>query len=360
MLFPLLTNIVVPAKNRRLRARHLAVLAAMLTWAPGVGAQSYNPNMGINSAGGIVSPAAGVLTPATSTVTMGGQPANLRLTGYQGSVVKYQVDTGSGFQDMSVGFDQYEIKGTTQFRAVVLTLNGLLLYSTIATVYVKAAEEQPKAVFENRQDTFAPALALKISPLAVLDPIASTLLYSAEYRFSARLGLEASYGQQFTALRPTTLGLIDGRNDYTYSKYKLELRRYLEPRTRNPNQETYVGFQSFFIPQRYTRYGQNFYQDGRYVTYDRAFVQKDVLGFGVKVGSQWHVRTHWLVDVALGLGGRYVETRYDMLNQRKANEVGKSQANIFNQIETPGSRGAIDFELGFKVGYVLSFLHGAR
>jgi hypothetical protein len=363
MQLVLLFQINVLVEVCRLRARHLAVLAALLAWAPRVGAQSPIPNMSINPNGNIVSQAAGLLTPTTSTVTLGAKPANLKLTGFQGTVVKFQVDTGSGFQDMGVGLDQFEIKGTTKFRAVVLTLNGLLLYSTIATVYVQAPDAEGvkvKATFENRQDTFAPAVALRISPLAALDPITSTLLYSAEYRFSPHIGLEASYGQQFSRLRLTTLGLIDGRYDYTYSKYKLELRRYLEPRTRNPNQETYVAFQSFFIPQRYTRYGQNFYSKGQDVTYDRAFVEKDVLGIGVKVGSQWHVHTHWLIDVGLGLGGRYVDTRYTMLNQRRAIDVAKSQANIFNQIEKPGTRGAIDFELVFKVGYSLPFHHKPR
>ncbi len=210
-------------------------------------------------------------------------------------------------------------------------------------------------VYENRQASFAPALALKFSPLATQDPMASTLLGGIEYRVSPRFGVEASYGHQYTALRLSTLGLIDGRNDYKYSKFKLELRRYLEPRTKNPNQETFFSLQTFVTPQRYTRYGNNFYRYGRYVTYDRAFVEKDIAGFNLKLGSQWHVYTNWLIETAIGVGARYVDTRYDMLNERKASELGKSQSNMFNQIEKPGTKANIDFELAFKIGYILPF-----
>lgn len=301
--------------------------------------------------------AGGKLSPASSTVVVGSQ-VSLSLTGYNGIVIGFQYDTGNGFVDLDENTLKTmfsELRVTTRFRAMVRVLSGAVVYSSVATVNVLDVPADTVLPLDDRRASFAPAMALKFSPLATLDPIASTLLVGAEYRITPIYGVEASYGRQFEALQLATLGLTKGRFDYQYSKYRLELRRYLQPRTRNPNQETYFAVQGFFMPQRYTRYGNNFYRDGRYVTYDRAFVEKDVAVLGVKAGSQWHLRTHWLIEAGMGVGLRYVDTRYDMLNERKLNNGSQAQANYFNQIEKPGTIGTLDVELVFKVGYLFLF-----
>lgn len=326
------------------------LLLILLTTCPDVYAQN-----GLQT----VEAAGGVLSPATSTVVAGAKAGSLTLSGYHGTLIKFQADTGVGFVDLTESLDYFEVRVNTRFRAVVMATNGVLMYSTVATIYVQeasanpAADAQMREAYEKRQASFARSLALKISPLATQDPIAPTLMVGLEYRLNSEYGLEASYGHQFTALRLAALGLTNGRYDYQYTKYKLELRRYLSPRTKNPNQETYVAGQFFFTPQRYTRYGNNFYRDGRYVTYDRAFVEKDVVGFCLKVGSLWHVGQRWQLEAGLGGGFRYVDVRYDMLNERKVNSASVSQANMFNQIESPGTRINLDVEVVGKIGYVL-------
>ena len=340
---------VVTVFLERRHPRSLLVVFALLA---GTLAARAQPNQII-----ITDLAGGKLSPASSTVVVGGQVA-LTLTGYNGVVVGYQYDAGNGFVDLddtSLSAMFHELRVTTRFRALVRVLNGAVVPSSVATVYVVDAPADATRPVEDRRASFAPALALKFSPLATQDPIASTLLVGVEYRPVPRYGVEASYGRQFDGLQLATLGLTKGRFDYRYSKYKLELRRYLEPRTRNPNQETYFAVQGIFMPQRYTRYGNNFYRAGRYVTYDRAFVEKDVTGLGIKAGSLWHLRTHWLVEAGVGLGLRYVDTRYEMLNERKLSNGGEAQANYFNQIEKPGTIGTLDVELVFKVGYLFTF-----
>ena len=327
----------------------LLILFALLTGTPTARAQ---PAQII-----ITDLAGGKLSPVSSTVVVGSK-VSLALTGYNGIVVGYEYDTGNGFMnlsDTSLNTMFHELRVTTRFRALVRVLSGAVVPSSVATVYVVDAPADVTRPFENRQASFAPALALKFSPLTTQDPIAPTLLVGVEYRLTPHYGVEASYGRQFDDLQLTTLGLTKGRFDYRYSKYRLELRRYLQPRTRNPNQETYFAVQGLFLPQRYTRYGNNFYRNGRYVTYDRAFVEKDVAVLGVKAGSLWHLRTHWLVEAGVGVGLRYVDTRYDMLNVRKLNNGSEAQANYFNQIEKPGTIGTLDVELVFKVGYLFLF-----
>lgn len=305
--------------------------------------------------------AGGTLSPAASTVTAGTNSGTLILRGFYGTILRYQADTGQGFVDVGGPGRSYTFSGlltTTRFRAVVQTASLVVVASSIAVVTVVPQDGNASIIdtlVARRQARNAPALAVKFSPLATQDPSASTLLLGLEYRPSPRFGLEASYGQQFTALRITTLGLLADRYDYRYQKFKLELRRYLAPHGKNPNQETYFSVQAFFTPERYTRYGNNYYRDATYYTYDRNFVSKDISGIDLKVGSVWHLGSCWLLEAGLGLGGRFVATRYDLLNERRATNFTAKQVSPFNQIEVPGNKASIDVELAFKVGYVFPF-----
>ena len=305
--------------------------------------------------------AGGTLSPAAITVTAGTNAGTLILQGFYGTILRYQADTGQGFVDVGGPGRSYTFSGlltTTRFRAVVQTTSLVVVASSIAVVTVVPADgttEPADKLKPSRQVSLAPALAVKFSPLATQDPSASTLLVGLEYRPNPRIGLEASYGQQFTALRITTLGLLADRYDYHYQKFKLELRRYLPARAKNPHQETYFSVQAFFTPERYTRYGNNYYRNAAYYTYDRNFVSKDISGIDLKIGSVWHVGSNWLLEGGMGLGGRFVVTQYDMLNEHRATNFTAKQVNPFNQIEEPGNKASIDVELVFKVGYVIPF-----
>ncbi|GAA4034550.1 hypothetical protein GCM10022409_18690 [Hymenobacter glaciei] len=315
--------------------------------------------------------AGGSLSPAATTVTAGRNSGTLSLQGVSGTVLMYQADTGVGFEYAGGPGRTYtfrDLRTTTRFRAVVQTAIDAVVTSSVAVVtVVEAVVEAPVAVvdsatervnqlaIEKRRAGYAPAVSLKFSPLATQDPITSALLLGVEYRPSARYGVEGSYGQQFTGLRITTLGLLYGRYDFAYRKLKLEVRRYLVPRLKHKNQETYLGVQVFYTPQRYTRYADNYFHDLEYYTYDRNFVTKDVFGLGMKAGSVWHLGERWQIEAGLGLGGRYVTTQYDLLNERRVVNFLTKKQEPLNQIEEPGSKGSIDVELVFKVGYVFPF-----
>lgn len=343
-----------PAANPHYRLKYAVLLLVLLAFPLSLRAQRLQE-------------AGGILTPAFQKVVPGNNSGTLVLGGFYGTILRYQADNGRGFVDVGgpgPGYMFSNLKKTTRFRAVVQTPSLVVVTSTIATVEVMLPDTAttkpvPPVVFENRQASFAPALALKLSPLAALDPGASALLGGIEYRISPRYGLEASFGQAFSGLCITTLGLTKNRFDYTYQKYKLELRRYLLPRTKNPNQEIYLSVQGAFMPQRYTRYGNNFYRDGRDISYDRAYVTKDVAGLNLKMGSMWHLWSSWLVEAGVGAGGRYVTTKYDMLNERRASNFTAQQSDPFNRIEEPGTKISIDMELVFKVGYVFPLHHTA-
>ncbi|GAC1587628.1 MAG: hypothetical protein NVS3B25_03710 [Hymenobacter sp.] len=87
-------------------------------------------------------PEGGTLSPATSTVCAGINSGTLTLSGYAGTIVKYQVDNGSGYNDVALTTPTYtyqNLQTTTTFRAIVSTSTGVLVASTVATVTVNSA-----------------------------------------------------------------------------------------------------------------------------------------------------------------------------------------------------------------------------
>ena len=107
-------------------------------WLPGqVLAQSPGPD-------------GGTLGPATSTVCAGFNSGTLTLTGYTGSILKYQANSGSGFVDLANTAPTYTFSNltqTTSFRAVVQNGANAPVTSTVATVTVN----QPPTATINSQ-----------------------------------------------------------------------------------------------------------------------------------------------------------------------------------------------------------------
>ena len=107
-------------------------------WLPGqVLAQSPGPD-------------GGTLSPATSTVCSGFNSGTLTLTGYTGSILKYQANSGSGYVDIANTSPTYTFSNltqTTSFRAVVQNGTNAAVTSTVATVTVN----QPPTATINSQ-----------------------------------------------------------------------------------------------------------------------------------------------------------------------------------------------------------------
>ncbi|KAA9325363.1 T9SS type A sorting domain-containing protein [Hymenobacter busanensis] len=83
-------------------------------------------------------PEGGTLSGST-TVCSGTNSGTLTLSGYTGTIVKYQINTGSGFQDVSgtsTTFQYTNVATTTSYRAVVLTPDSRQVASTEAVVTV--------------------------------------------------------------------------------------------------------------------------------------------------------------------------------------------------------------------------------
>ncbi len=102
------------------------LLLALVSWAFGTRAQSPGPD-------------GGTLSPATSTVCAGPNSGTLTLTGYTGTILKYQANTGNGYFDVAGTAPTYtftNLPGTTSFRAVVQNGTNTPVASTVATVTV--------------------------------------------------------------------------------------------------------------------------------------------------------------------------------------------------------------------------------
>ncbi|GAA3968694.1 T9SS type A sorting domain-containing protein [Hymenobacter antarcticus] len=113
------------------------LLFLLMGLAPGAYAQSPGPD-------------GGTLSPATSTVCSGFNSGTLTLTGYTGSIVKYQANSGSGYVDIANTAPTYtfsNLQTTTSFRAVVQNGANAPVTSTVATVTVN----QPPTATINSQ-----------------------------------------------------------------------------------------------------------------------------------------------------------------------------------------------------------------
>jgi hypothetical protein len=197
------------------------------------------------------------------------------------------------------------------------------------------------------------AVALKFSPLAAFDPTTSNLQAAAEWRFSPRYAIEVAYGAPFSALRIGGHDLLANRSDYKYRKYKVEFRRYLRADSAQPNRNIVLALQPFYIPQSYVRYNGFYQREGAFTGYDKAVVEKNVMGLAFKLGCVWRYGQHWLVEANGGVGARYMNVKYEMENPRPPANVTVRQANMFNQAERPGWLVNMHMEFGVKVGYML-------
>lgn len=84
-------------------------------------------------------PDGGTLSPATSTVCAGSNTGTLTLTGYTGTIVKYQSNSGNGYVDIANTTPTYtfsNLPGTVSFRVVVQNGTNVPVASSVATVTV--------------------------------------------------------------------------------------------------------------------------------------------------------------------------------------------------------------------------------
>ena len=95
-------------------------------------------------------PDGGTLSPTTSAVCLGFNSGTLTLTGYNGTIIKYQANSGSGYVDIANTTTSYifsNLSQTTSFRVVVQSPTAGLVASTVATVTVN----QPPTATINSQ-----------------------------------------------------------------------------------------------------------------------------------------------------------------------------------------------------------------
>ena len=84
-------------------------------------------------------PDGGALSPATSTVCAGSNAGTLTLSGYTGTIVKYQSNSGNGYVDIANTTPTYtfsNLPGTISFRVIVQNGTNAPVASSVATVTV--------------------------------------------------------------------------------------------------------------------------------------------------------------------------------------------------------------------------------
>lgn len=192
-------------------------------------------------------------------------------------------------------------------------------------------------------------LLLKLAPLTLLDPSTSALMLGLEFRPVPRVGLELDYGFQFRPLQLFDWNL--NKTNLRYHKFKLEGRYYI-PRTKR--KQWYLAAEAFYVPQSYT-VGRGTYQRGdEQRAYDQAHIEREVGGGALKAGQMRRLGQRFWLDMALGLGVRAREVRYETQNERTANPLFDSpNQNFLAATPDPGRHTRVAPAAAFRLAYSL-------
>lgn len=192
-------------------------------------------------------------------------------------------------------------------------------------------------------------LLLKLAPLTLLDPSTSALMLGLEFRPVPRLGIEVDYGFRFRPVQ--LLDWNQNKENLRYQKFKLESRYYI-PRTERT--QWYVAAEVFYVPQRYDLQRGTYERGDERRAYDRAHIEREVRGAALKAGQIRRLGQRFWLDMALGLGVRQREVRYETQNERTADPLFDApNQNFLAATPDPGRRTRPAPAAALRLGYTL-------
>lgn len=224
----------------------------------------------------------------------------------------------------------------------LLAAAGLAL-STSALAQSRLAGPPPSRQLHSER------LLIKTSPLTLLDPSTSVLMLGLEFRPVPRIGLELDYGFKFTPLQ--LFYWNQNKANIRYQKFKLEGRYYIP---RSERQQWYVAAEAFYVPQSYDLKSGTYERGDERRAYDQAHIEREVRGAALKAGMMQRLGQRFWLDMALGLGVRQREVRYQTLNDRTANPMFDApNQNFLAATPDPGHKTRIAPAGAFRIGYTL-------
>ena len=192
-------------------------------------------------------------------------------------------------------------------------------------------------------------LLVKTAPLTLFDPSTSALMLGLEFRPVPRIGLELDYGFRFVPLQ--LFYWNRNKDNIRYQKFKLEGRYYIP---RSERQQWYVAAETFYVPQSYDLKSGTYERGDERRAYDGAHIEREVRGAALKAGLMQRLGQRLWLDMALGVGIRQREVRYQTRNERTADPLFDApNQNFLAATPDPGRSTRIAPAAALRVGYTL-------
>lgn len=183
-------------------------------------------------------------------------------------------------------------------------------------------------------------LLIKTSPLALLDPETLVIQGGIEYFISPKFSIQSELG-----INGGIFGIPAGRSkneDFKLWRSKNELKFHAK--------NYYWGLELFFVDKDFIRTDDYFFDSNSTTWYNKAHIDFQVLGTGLKFGKQKYISENLLLDSFLGIGIRSRYRKITMLeispNQEQEDEYFLSS----DRYRINGRDYVPQFTMGIKVG----------
>jgi hypothetical protein len=182
---------------------------------------------------------------------------------------------------------------------------------------------------------------VKVSPLSFIEPETIVIQGGGEYFFSPKISIQSELG-----LNGGIFGIPAGRGkneDFSLWRSKSEIKFH--------QKKFYWGFEFFYVDKNFIRTDDSYVPFKKEIWYDKARINFQVYGTGLKFGRQKWVSDNILLDSFFGIG---IRTRY---REVEVIELSENQGSDFEEFRFTGERYRFEgwdsvpqFTIGIKIG----------
>ncbi|WP_425636239.1 DUF3575 domain-containing protein [Algoriphagus yeomjeoni] len=198
----------------------------------------------------------------------------------------------------------------------------------------------PLKTFAQQHLDLEKKLLIKTSPLALLDPETFVIQGGIEYFIGPKFSIQSELG-----INGGVFGIPAGRSkneDFKLWRSKNELKFH----TKN----YYWGLELFFVDKDFIRTDDYFFDSNSTTWYNKAHIDFQVLGTGLKFGKQKYISQNLLLDSFLGIG---IRSRYRKITMLEISPDQEQEDEYFlssDRYRINGRDYVPHFTMGIKVG----------
>ena len=230
---------------------------------------------------------------------------------------------------------------------MITNLYRALLSLILATLLVTQATAQ-----EFKKTSFQ----IRFSPLTLLDPRAAAIQVGLQATLKNQIGFSVDYGLPFKNLSKQLYTNPDLQAEqHHFFKIRAEAKYFMPPSwiTPVPNSKLYCSAEVFFSPEEYRKKDDWLLVDEAAYHYDYSEVNRQLLGFCLKVGIERIVGRKLVLDVFFGPGLRRVKVDHEPVNAVLREYDPPVDFYIEPVDKREGTFNRLHLGLGFKAGFII-------